>query len=480
MGYVKFTNVKLIINFIIPLFFLFPPQPSHAQEKLAPSIDISDTNQGNANALNQEVMEPDSFSIKSTQQNQEIIPGVSSGSQEEDRLRNSVLSVFFTDKQLDFLMMQLVDYGNNHLPIKLRSFYISIVEKSFEYSIILLLVTLIIIFIFNILLVFSILNYTIKKKSRKEKFEKIYGKMYEEVVLAYIFGSIDWDTTVIKLKRIKRNENRRILISVLMNFKANFKGELEHFVPEIYTKLGLNNDSLKLARSIHNYKKVQGIMELINLYPEGAKGMINKLINDPNDYVRAEAQIAYVRLNMDRPFDFFYQLEKPFTKWTQLSVFYLIRLNQLPVPSFAQFLNSEHSNIRNFSLMMITFFQQLEDVSEVIKMLESKMDQTRYLAYKAINDLRLYESRELIKMRFENENYKNKLEIIKALRNIGEDDDYDFLKDIISTGSVSLKLEACRSIYFMSQKSRERIEQEMSELQPEIDLLLAHITDPRN
>ncbi|HPF50703.1 MAG TPA: hypothetical protein PK335_03965 [Draconibacterium sp.] len=466
MGYIKFTNVKLIINCIIPLlfFFIFPLQFSQA----------------NARAFTAGVMEVDSFSKNQIPQNQEDKSSVSSNNQEDDRPRNSVLSVFFTDEKVDALKMKLIDYGNNHLPQKLRSFYILVIEKSFDYSIILLLVVLILVFIINIILVFSILNFTIKKKSRKERFERIFSKMYEEVILAYIFGSIDWDTTLIKLKRIKRRENRKILISVLMNFKANFKGELEHFIPEIYTKLDLHKDSLKLAHSIHDYKKVQGIMELTHLYPDGAKGMLNKLINDQNDYVRAEAQIAYVRLNMDRPFDFFYELEKPFTKWTQLSVFYLIRLNQLPVPSFAQFLSSKHSYIRNFSLMMITFFQQLENISDVVRMVESPMEQTRFLTYKAINDLRLYDSRELIKKKFENENNKNKLEILKALRNIGEEDDYDFLKEIIIRESVSLKIEACRSIYFMSQKSRERIEGEKDESLPEIELLLAHVTDPRN
>jgi len=466
MGYIKFTNVKLIVICIILLLFFF--------------ISPFQFSQANAGTFIQNEIELDSFSKNQIPQNQEGRSSVSSNNQEDDRSRNSVLSVFFTDEKVDALKMKLIDYGNNHLPQKLRSFYILVIERSFDYSIILLLVVMILIFIFNILLVFSILNFTIRKKSRKERFERIFSKMYEEVILAYIFGSIDWDTTLIKLKRIKRRENRKILISVLMNFKANFKGELEHFIPEIYTKLDLHKDSLKLAHSIYYYKKVQGIMELTHLYPDGAKGMLNKLINDPNDYVRAEAQIAYVRLNMDRPFDFFYQLEKPFTKWTQLSVFYLIRLNQLPVPSFAQFLSSKHSNIRNFSLMMITFFQQLENISDVIKMVESPMEQTRFLAYKAINDLRLYDSKELIKKRFENESYKNKLEILKALRNIGEEDDYDFLKEVIITDSVSLKIEACRSIYFMSQKSRAKIEQEKSESLPGIELLLAHVTDPRN
>src|SRR5690606_37151635 len=145
----------------------------------------------------------------------------------------------------------------------------------------------------------------------------------------------------------------------------------EHFIPEIYTRLSLNNDSIKMANSYAIHKKVIGIIELIHLYREGAKDIVQRLINDPNDYVRAEAQTAYVRLNPETPFNFFYNLEKPFTRWTQLSVFNLIRIHSLPVASFGQFLNFKHINIRNFSLRMITFFQQLESAEEVIKMVDN-------------------------------------------------------------------------------------------------------------
>ncbi|MCK3683021.1 hypothetical protein [Maribellus sp. YY47] len=388
--------------------------------------------------------------------------------------------MFFSTDKISRIKKNLISYGNDHFPRGVRSFYISVVENAFQFSIIFLLVTLSLFFIINILLVFIILNYTIRKKSYKEKFEKVYSKMYEEVLLSYLFGSIDWETAFLKLRGRNKPKNRRILTSVLMNFNTNFKGEFESLIPEIYTRLGLQHDSMRLARSGYNHKKVAGIIELTHLYPEGAKGIIDKLINDPSDYVRAEAQTAYVKLNPETPFNFFYQLEQPFAMWTQLSVFNLIRVHQLPVPSFAQFLTIRHPNIRNFSLRMITFFQQLENVPDILKMVDSKLDKTRFLTYKAINNLRLYDSRDLIKNRFENETEKNKLEIIRALRNIGTEDDFGFLEIIMTNGTMSLKTEACRSMYFMSPKSRERLLEINNQSNDELKLLIAHVTDPRN
>lgn len=404
----------------------------------------------------------------------------SSSKKVKKKRKNTVLGIFLSDSEIYSEKKQLIEYGNKHLPAKLRPVYNTIVEKSFEYPIILVFILLVQFFIVNILIVFVVLENTIKRKNYKERFERIYSKMYEEVLLAYMFDSIDWDSVLIKLKRHNRKPNRKILISVLMNFKSNFKGEMEHFIPEIYTKLSLHNDSQKSTNSYYKHKKVRGIIELIHLYPEGAKGIVEKLINDPNDYVRAEAQTAYIRLNPETPFNFFYNLERPFTRWTQLSAFNLIRLHQLPIPSFGQFLNFEHNNIRNFSLRMITFFQQLETAPEVVKMTENEMEQTRYLAYKAINDLRLYDSREMIKSKYESETLKNRLEIIKALRNIGVKEDFDFLIGIMKTAPVSFKTEACRSMYYMSTESREKLMQLDNNAVPEIELLIAHVTDTRS
>jgi hypothetical protein len=129
---------------------------------------------------------------------------------------------------------------------------------------------------------------------------------------------------------------------------------------------------------------------------------------------------------------------------------------------------------------MIIYFQQLENVGKILKMLENKDEQIRFLSYKAINDLRLFEGKELIKNKFPKETNKNKLEIIEALRNTGDLEDFDFLTRIIESEKVSFKIEACRSMYFMNNEGRERLLKLKNESIPEIELYLAHVTDQRN
>ena len=393
---------------------------------------------------------------------------------------NYILHSLINENKISAFRNSLIDYGNDHLPMELRSFYIQVIEKSFRYPIVFLFMAFIIFFILNVISVILILNYTIRIKNHRKRYISIYAKIYEQTLLSYLFGEINWERAIIKLKRKDRKVNRKILISILLNFQENLRGEVDKFIPEIYNKLNLKKDSLKLTNSYFNYKKVQGIRELTYLYPTGAAGIVSELINDSNDNVRAEAQTAFIRLNPDDPFKFFQNLTKPFTRWTQLSAFNLIRIYQLPIPSFADFLDSKHADIQCFSLRMIIYFQQLENVGKILKMLENKDEQIRFLSYKAINDLRLFEGKELIKNKFPKETNKNKLEIIEALRNTGDLEDFDFLTRIIESEKVSFKIEACRSMYFMNNEGRERLLKLKNESIPEIELYLAHVTDQRN
>lgn len=391
-----------------------------------------------------------------------------------------LLHIFLNDTKATKLKNELIVFGENHVPQNFRSFYLTLVDIFFQNPLIFVFIFFILFFIINIVGVILILNYTIKKKNHKANYAKMYERMYEEVLLSYIFGEIQWDKVLVRLQKINKRQNRIILTSVLLNFHENLKGEVEKYIPEIFYNLGLYKDSLKLANSFNSLKKAQGIRELTYLYPEGAKKIVEKYVNYSDDMVRAEAQMAYIRLNQKNPFEFLSNLTKPLTRWTQLSAFYMIRLYQLPVPSFSRYLYSNHPTIQNFSLQMITYFQQLENIPEILGMMNSKVERTRLLSYKAINDLRLYEGRVPIRKKYRKETYKNKLEIIKVLKNIGTEEDFQFLEIIIKSESVSLKLEACRSMYFMNQEGCERLVKLSKEPNSDINKFIAHITDYRN
>jgi hypothetical protein len=105
---------------------------------------------------------------------------------------------------------------------------------------------------------------------------------------------------------------------------------------------------------------------------------------------------------------------------------------------------------------------------------------TRGLAIKAVNDLRIYNGKIKLRENFKSETHKNKIEIIKALRNIGDEGDFDFLESIIKADNITLKTEAYRSLYFMSEIGKERLLSLNNEITNGLELFIAHVTDPRN
>jgi len=393
---------------------------------------------------------------------------------------NQLILRIIGDKNVNQTKKELIEYGKNHFPVSLRKIYNNFIERTYTYPIVLIFILLILVFIINLSLILLIIYNTNKFKNKKERYSIFYKNYYEEVLSLYLFDINDWNTTVKKLKRLKKTENRRILTLVLLVFKENLRGEMDAKITEIFVRLDLNKDSLKLTKSPFYYKKAQGIRELTNLDPVSATSIINNFINDKHYQIRTEAQVSYVRLHPESPFDFLKNLLSPFSKWTQLSAFHIFRLHQIPVPAFINYIDSPQPNVRNFCLRMIIFFQQFENASEIFKMIESKLETSRYLAIRAINDLRLYDGKSLLLKIYESEPLVNQVEIIKALRNIGDEEDFNFLESIILSGSVTMKVEACRSLYYMSSKGVERLNQFSQKHDINLDLYLAHIKDPRN
>jgi len=257
-------------------------------------------------------------------------------------------------------------------------------------------------------------------------------------------------------------------------------GELNTKLLEIFFRLGLEKDSYRKVRSNSFYQQILGIRELTNLYPTGAFPIITEHINDANDELRAEAQTSYVRLNHEEPFRFLKDLKKPFTRWTQLTSFYIFRLHMLPAPSFVEYLKSDMYNVRNFSLRMIIFFQQKENADEIIKLLNTKREMTRFLAIRAVNELGIQEAKPILKNIYAKETYKNRREIIKGMLHIGDAGDFDFLESIIRQKDITLKIEACRSMYFMNNIGMEKLLSLKQDQELNLEPFIAHIHDPRN
>lgn len=383
-------------------------------------------------------------------------------------------------EQLHKLEISLARSARYFLPKAWVPLYEKMLDNAIRYPVILFFLLLIIGFIVNALLIIVILELSNTVKNNLARFDQLYTQMYERALTGYIFQEYDLESTVKRIKHIHRPRNRKVLIAVLFNFKKNLSGDMNDKLLDIFFRLGLEKDSLSKTRTHSFYRRILGIRELTNLYPAAALPIVESHINDDNDELRAEAQTSYVRLNHEEPFGFLRTLRKPFTRWTQLTSFYIFRLHKLPAPSFVEYLKSDLYNVQNFSLRMIIFFQQIENAEEIIKLLYAKREMTRFLAIRAVNELGIQEAKPILKEIYEKETYKNRVEIIKGFLHIGDIHDLDFLENIIRQNDVTLKIEACRSMHFMNTPGKERLFSLKGENELDLEPFIAHIYDPRN
>ncbi|HWR99445.1 MAG TPA: hypothetical protein VN249_02460 [Prolixibacteraceae bacterium] len=398
----------------------------------------------------------------------------------EERIPNTFfsrkVSSIFTNRNFRAALIS----WNIYLPGPLDRYYISIIDKAFRFPAVLLFLFIIVTLALNVLLVTGILFLTNRVMNYRKVRENRQRMYFEQVLTDLMLQGIEMDDAISLLSKPELKKKYNLLIEVMMDFQKSFRGDSDRYIIELYQKMDLAHISYNKTFDISFYKQVKGIRELANMHPDFAIEMIALRLNDPNDIVRMEAQICYPYVNSQSPFDFLDLLEKPFSKWAQLNIYYFIKIHELPVPSFNRWLSSGNVNVVNFCILMSELFQQQENAAELIQKLNYPNENTRSLAISACGNLHLFESKTVMKNNFRTETQKNQVQIIKSLNNMGDETDIPFLEEIIRSNVIILQLEACRVLYNLSDKGRAHLERLNHSLNDKLSVYIAHVKDTRN
>ncbi len=377
------------------------------------------------------------------------------------------------------LRAKLISF-REYLPKDLKESYMMVVDHAFRFPVIFYILTFIILFALNVFIVIGILFITNRIMNLRKSIRIKIRARYEIILTDLLLQVIDTRQAVQQLTNPKQKKNYNLLIDVMMDFQKSFRGEADRQIIELYQTMDLGRLSYNKTFAISSYEQVKGIRELTNMHPIHATEMIIPRLNDPNDIVRSEAQICYPYVNKEDPFGFLGFLEKPFSQWAQLNIYYYIKIHELPVPSFDRWINSSHINVVNFCLLMMDLFQQHENSAVVIRQLRHRDEATRKLAINACGNLQLFESKPELKDIFKEETTKNKVAILKAFSTLGDETDLQFLEEILRIGVIPIRLEACRTLYHMSESGRVHLEEVNHSMDFELTPFIDHIKDPRN
>jgi len=198
---------------------------------------------------------------------------------------------------------------------------------------------------------------------------------------------------------------------------------------------------------------------------------VRKNINSSNWNVRNAAQLALITLDRTHSFDFLHYLEKPLSKWQQISLHHLIVRQSIPIPNFSDFIISQNTSVVIFGLSMIEAFNQKENAQGVIRLLSHQDSEIRHQALHTIKELALKDAAPILIGKFNDENHHIQLDIIEALANFDTKESVAFLSSLLPKNDFEINMAIIKN---MSPASLNK-ELETITITPEIEKMLRQV-----
>lgn len=286
------------------------------------------------------------------------------------------------------------------------------------------------------------------RMKREEELKEYLNEEYQQKLMDYLFQEGMRDQAFKDLERIASSQfNRQILIDQMIDLSINLKGEIKDTIKNLFLLLGLKQDSLSKAYSRKWHKNVKGFRELAFMNIREANERIIESLNSSNEILRMEAQIALVSLSDDNPYHFLHLLEKPLAVWEQITLHELLIQNNLKVPPFKQWFESDNLSVVIFALEMASWFKQKGAGSSITRLFTHEDDEVRRTAFRVCGDLGIKSSLPLLKKIYATESGINKLEILNTFTRIPEERNLGFLKSVLDMEEdVQLQIQATKAM----------------------------------
>jgi len=326
-----------------------------------------------------------------------------------------------------------------------------------------------------ILLVVILLNRT--RMEKEEDLKQYLAETYQGMIIDYLFTGSSPD----RFRSIASDTYRRqALIDQMIDVSVNLKGDAEEKLCGLYLYLGLDRDSINRANDYRWHKKIKGFRELAFMNIKDANDSIYKALNSKNDILRMEAQIALVRLSDEDPFNFLFQLVRPFSLWEQITLHELIIQHDLPVPEFKRYLKAPNPTVVMFALRMIKEFKQKDAEDDLRDTLEHSSPEVRRLAVQIAGDMEMRSSLEVMKRMYKSQDYNTCLEIIRAMAKMPDPSLMGFLKLVLDKeDDVQLQIEATKAIENNGEEGVKTLVKLMKSEYKNYNIIVRHVLDRR-
>lgn len=334
-----------------------------------------------------------------------------------------------------------------------------------------------------VLLVVTISNHNINRKKRRYNNTREY---VIEILSPLLYDSDneirqDQETAKQALKKLKTNKEKQVIIDVLMEARRNLTGNSINLLLEFYEHLKLYKLSESSIASFRWYAKAQGLREISYLGERLKRddSLLKKYLNSRNHKLRLEAILAFI-LVKDEPLGVLDYLNKPFSRWIQLSAYYTMYANSVEPPLLGN--NLEHNNpqVVMWCLRLIAIYNQVETSNKVTRCLIHKSEQVRKVAVQASVAIENWRVKGLLKKRYFNESIHVKIEILNLISHFSDSGDTQFLLAVIRSGEFIEVLKAAGILYQLDGDARNVLYAIDEKQDKQLALIIKHVAEPLN
>ena len=329
------------------------------------------------------------------------------------------------------------------------------------------------------LLTISFVLFSRTYNQRLSKKREALKDQYQLEIAEYLFNEMV-SSIPESLQNIYKRGRRQLLIDEIVRLQSDLSGEVLEKVKKLYEELELYKDSMAKLEEIRWDKKARGMRELSVMGVVEAIPLIEKYTNDRNDVLRSEAFLALTKIQNKDPLYFLNRKDIFLSLWNQLNLHVAMQRSDIDIPEFKQWLHSENESILLFTIKMASLYNQFDAASEIARLLQHHNPKIRNSAIRALGDMEAYEYSGLLAQQFADEIYDNRLEIIRSIGLIGNDEESGFLHQLIlNETDFDTLLLAVKSLYALGNSGKAIIAEVLSIRNNELKEIVNHVYDLR-
>lgn len=259
-------------------------------------------------------------------------------------------------------------------------------------------------------------------------------------------------------RKLKSKLFKKTLTNKIVFTTKNISGLSLFHLQQLYIQTSLDEDAIVLLKSNSWHIKAKAIQHLGIMGIRKTLNNIFTFTNDENELVRMEAQISVLKLSGFEGLRFLDHITYQISEWQQIKLLQEIaHLRKEHFIGIEKWLNSTNHSVVLFALKLVSNYHMFELYKQCLPLLKHNNELIRINTVHTLTQIYEIDSCHLLLAKFRNEEFKIQLEIIQALKDIGDESIVDELIGFLDIANVEMKIALARTISNISEEAHQKL-----------------------